>query len=165
MAIRTGLALRRVLTIGVVAIASALIEFCFSISSMAFRALPPAHHAEWMALVEGACASRLQLDAVNAAVQWYGGPVAIGVTGFIVGTGARLLRAGRSLILTGMIIFAVAKGALGAVLDAPSIFSVFFALICTAGGWALSDAVTPRSRYVSAIAAPEQRNEVRDAHD
>jgi len=129
MAIRTGLAVRRVLTVGAVAVASALIEFCFSVASMAFRALPPSHHAEWMSLLEGACSSRLQLDAVNAAMQWYGGPVAIGVTGFIIGVGARLLRAEVSLIVAGMVIFAVAKGALGAVLDAPAAFSVVFALV------------------------------------
>jgi len=125
-------------------VASALIELCFSMSSMAFRALPPSHHAEWMALLEGACSSRLQLEVVNAAMQWYGGPIAIGVTGCIVGMGARLLRAERPLIVIGVIIFAITKGVLGAVLDAPAAFSVFFALVCTVGGCALGDAVITR---------------------
>jgi hypothetical protein len=158
MAIRTGLAVRRVLTIGAVAVASALIEFGFSVCSMAFRALPPAHHAEWMALLEGACSSRLQLDVVNAAMQWYGGPIAIGVTGFIVGIGARLSRAKQPLIVIGVVIFAITKGVLGAVLDAPAAFSVFFALVCTVGGCALGDVVITRYQR----SAPNAMSELED---
>lgn len=156
MAIRTGLAVRRVLTVGVVAVASALIELCFSMSSMAFRALPPAHHAEWMTLLEGVCSGRLQLDIVNAAMQWYGGPIAIGVTGCIVGMGARLLRAEQPLIVIGVVIFAMTKGLLGAVLDAPVAFSVFFALVCTVGGCALADSGLTRYRRY----APSRTSEV-----
>ncbi|HVT05227.1 MAG TPA: hypothetical protein VHL58_17830 [Thermoanaerobaculia bacterium] len=150
--------MRRLLTISVVAIASALIDYCVSALSMAVRTLPPAHHAAWMSLLEGACTSRVQFDAVNAAMQWYGGPVVVGVTGFIVGTIARVFRTPWSSLLVGVTVFAVVMGTLGGGVDAPSVFSLFFALVCATGGGTFGDmAVSGYRRQIPPhdIALPE----------
>jgi len=133
--------MRRVLAIITIAIVTALIDYVISAMSIASSGLPPAHYAAWMRLLEGTCASKLQLDVVNAAMQWYGGPVVIGVAGFIVGLGATLLGIQRSGAVVGVAAFAVVKGVAGGVLQAPTVFSVFFALVCAGGGCAFGSIV------------------------
>lgn len=129
--------MRRILATTGIAIVTALVDYSISALSMLVGALPPAHYAVWMKLLEGACASRLQLDVVNAAMQWYGGPVVIGLTGFIVGVGASIFGIQRfGVVVVGVAAFAVIKGVLGGSFDAPSAFSVFFAVVCAGSGCA-----------------------------
>lgn len=133
--------MRHLLRIVIVATASALTDYCLSVASMAVSALPPAHYAAWMTLLKGACLSKLQFEVINAAAQWFGGPVVIGVTGFIVGSIARIFHTAWSSVLAGLAAYAVLKIALGGLIDAPAAFSLFFALVCSAGGCAFADAV------------------------
>jgi hypothetical protein len=133
--------MRNLLRIVIVVIASALTDYCLSVASMAVSVLPPAHYAAWMTLLKGGCQSKLQFEVINAAAQWFGGPVVIGVTGFIVGSIARTFNTALSSVLAGLAAYAVFKIALGGVVDAPATFSLFFALVCSAGGYALADAV------------------------
>jgi hypothetical protein len=133
--------MRRILATTGIAIVSALVDYILSALSMLVRALPPAHYAAWMTLLEGTCASRLQLDVVNAAMQWYGGPVVIGLTGFIVGVGARIFGVELGFVVVGVAAFAVIKGVFGGSFDAPSAFSVFFAMVCAGGGCAFASSM------------------------
>lgn len=53
----------------------------------------------------------------------------------------------QSTVLGGLMVFAIVKSALGGVIAAPSVFSLFFALVCTAGGGAFGDTVVSWYRH------------------
>jgi hypothetical protein len=144
--------MRRLFGIVVMMLSSAAADYLFSFLSMAVDALPPAQYAKWVALLEGASSNRLQFQVVNAAMQWYAGPVMVGLATSVVATIAGGLGMDWSSILLGAAAFAVANGALGGRFDVVSIFSVFFAVVCAAGGWAIGDRIV--RRRINVASAP-----------
>jgi hypothetical protein len=123
---------------------------------MAIGALPPAQHAKWMTLLERACSSMLQLEVINAAIQWYGGPISIGVATSVVAALARAARVDWWNIVLGAATYAVAKSAMSGSLDSPTLFSVFFAVVCAAGGAAIADRIVPVRIDAAAVPVTSQ---------
>ena len=130
-----------------------LLDYVLALASMGFASLPPARYGIWMRLLEGPCASKLQLEIINAGMQWYAGPVVVGIAAAIAGMLARLIRWNWIPICSGAAAAAIVKGVIGS-FDAPLYFSIGFAVVCAAGGGTMIDIMRgSRSGSAGAVAS------------